>query len=104
MNVVGPNVRGTDSVFSCRTCTTELTVTRGRWFLSVCYRKAISPYAHLVSGGKATVARMFVNMTQDRGLVCQYDVVCFDEVSGVSFDQSATCSVPCPPRCEMTRP
>ena len=48
----------------------------------------ISPYAHLVSGGKATVARMFVNMsTGQRGLVCQYDVVCFDEVSGVSFDQ-----------------
>jgi ATP-dependent Lon protease len=40
------------------------------------------------SGGKATVARMFVNMTTgQRGLVCQYDVVCFDEVSGVSFDQ-----------------
>lgn len=48
----------------------------------------ISPYAHLVSGGKATVARMFVNnSTGQRGLVCQYDVVCFDEVSGVSFDQ-----------------
>jgi ATP-dependent Lon protease len=48
----------------------------------------ISPYAHLVSGGKATVARMFVNMANgQRGLVCQYDVVCFDEVSGVSFDQ-----------------
>ncbi|MBV9828700.1 MAG: BREX system Lon protease-like protein BrxL, partial [Alphaproteobacteria bacterium] len=48
----------------------------------------VSPYAHLVSGGKATVARMFVNMaTGQRGLVCQYDVVCFDEVSGVSFDQ-----------------
>jgi len=48
----------------------------------------ISPYAHLISGGKATVARMFVNMaTGQRGLVCQYDVVCFDEVSGVSFDQ-----------------
>jgi ATP-dependent Lon protease len=48
----------------------------------------ISPYAHLVSGGKATVARMFVNMaTGQRRLVCQYDVVCFDEVSGVSFDQ-----------------
>lgn len=48
----------------------------------------ISPYSHLVSGGKATVARMFVNMsTGQRGLVCQYDVVCFDEVSGVSFDQ-----------------
>ena len=48
----------------------------------------ISPYAHLVSGGKTTVARMFVNMANgQRGLVCQYDVVCFDEVSGVSFDQ-----------------
>ena len=48
----------------------------------------ISPYAHLVSGGKTTVARMFVNMaTGQRGLVCQYDVVCFDEIAGVSFDQ-----------------
>lgn len=48
----------------------------------------VSPYAHLISGGKATVARMFVNNANgQRGLVCQYDVVCFDEVSGVSFDQ-----------------
>ncbi len=48
----------------------------------------VSPYSHLVSGGKATVARMFVNNANgQRGLVCQYDVVCFDEVSGVSFDQ-----------------
>ena len=48
----------------------------------------ISPYAHLVSGGKATVAKMFVNNASgQRGLVCQYDVVCFDEISGVSFDQ-----------------
>ena len=48
----------------------------------------VSPYAHLISGGKATVARMFVNnATGQRGLVCQYDAVCFDEVSGVSFDQ-----------------
>lgn len=48
----------------------------------------VSPYAHLVSGGKATVAKMFVNNgTGQRGLVCQYDVVCFDEVSGISFDQ-----------------
>ena len=48
----------------------------------------ISPYAHLISGGKATVAKMFVNMaTGQRGLVCHYDVVCFDEVSGISFDQ-----------------
>lgn len=48
----------------------------------------ISPYSHLVSGGKTTVAKMFVNMgSGERGLVCKYDVVCFDEVSGVSFDQ-----------------
>jgi ATP-dependent Lon protease len=48
----------------------------------------VSPYSHLISGGKATVARMFVNnATGQRGLVAQYDVVCFDEVSGVSFDQ-----------------
>src|SRR2546422_10943372 len=48
----------------------------------------ISPYSHLISGGKATVARMFVNnATGQRGLVAQYDVVCFDEESGVSIDQ-----------------
>lgn len=48
----------------------------------------ISPYAHLISGGKATVAKMFVdNNNGRRGLVCQYDVVCFDEVSGISFDK-----------------
>ncbi|HEX5497920.1 MAG TPA: BREX system Lon protease-like protein BrxL, partial [Thermomicrobiales bacterium] len=47
----------------------------------------VSPFSHLVSGGKATVARMFVNnATGQRGLVALYDVVCFDEVSGVSFD------------------
>jgi len=48
----------------------------------------VSPYAHLVSGGKTTVAKMFVNNANgQRGLVCMYDVVCFDEISGVSFDQ-----------------
>lgn len=48
----------------------------------------VSPYAHLISGGKATVALMFVNnATGQRGLVCQYDAICFDEVSGISFDQ-----------------
>lgn len=48
----------------------------------------VSPHSHLISGGKATVARMFVNnATGQRGLVAQHDVVCFDEVSGVSFDQ-----------------
>lgn len=48
----------------------------------------ISPYSHLVSGGVATIANMFVNMaTGRRGLVAQYDVVCFDEISGVSFER-----------------
>jgi ATP-dependent Lon protease len=48
----------------------------------------VSPYSHLVSGGKATVAQMFVNnATGQKGLVCQYDIVCFDEVSGISFDK-----------------
>ena len=48
----------------------------------------VSPYAHLVSGGKASVARMFVNNTTgQKGLVAQYDVVCLDEVSGIDFDQ-----------------
>jgi len=48
----------------------------------------VSPYSHLISGGKATVAQMFVNNANgQRGLVCQYDVVCFDEIGGVSFDQ-----------------
>lgn len=47
----------------------------------------ISPYAHLISGANATVAKMFVNNNSgQRGLVCQYDVVCFDEISGISFD------------------
>lgn len=48
----------------------------------------VSPYSHLISGGKATVAKMFVNNSSgQRGLVCHYDVVCFDEVSGILFDQ-----------------
>ena len=48
----------------------------------------LSPFSHLISGGRATVAKMFVNMASgQRGLVCHYDVVCFDEVAGVSFDQ-----------------
>lgn len=47
----------------------------------------ISPYSHLVSGGKTSVAKMFVDLgSGERGLVCKYDVVCFDEVSGISFD------------------
>lgn len=54
----------------------------------------ISPYAHLISGGKATVAKMFVNnSTGQRGLVCQYDVICFDEISNISFDQEDGVSI-----------
>ena len=48
----------------------------------------VSPYSHLISGGKTTVAKLFVNMANgQRGLVCLYDVVCFDEISGISFEQ-----------------
>jgi len=41
------------------------------------------------------------------GLVCQYDVVCFDEVSGISFDQKdgvniITCRVGTSPRSTLT--
>ena len=47
----------------------------------------VSPYAHLVSGGRASIANMFVHLgSGKRGLVAQYDVICFDEVSGVQFD------------------
>jgi uncharacterized protein (TIGR02653 family) len=47
----------------------------------------VSPYAHLISGGRASIANMFVHMgTGKRGLVAQYDVICFDEISGVHFD------------------
>ena len=47
----------------------------------------ISPYSHLLSGGKTTVAKLFVNNASgQRGLVCHYDVVCFDEISGISFE------------------
>jgi len=46
----------------------------------------VSPYCHLVSGGQTTVAQMFVNLaTGQRGLVCLWDTVAFDEAAGVSF-------------------
>jgi len=54
----------------------------------------VSPYSHLVSGGKASVPQMFVNnSTGQRGLVCQYDVVCFDEIAGIAFDQKDGVSI-----------
>ena len=46
----------------------------------------LSPYCHLVSGGQTTTAQMFVNLSSgQRGLVCLWDVVAFDEAAGVRF-------------------
>jgi len=46
----------------------------------------LSPYCHLISGGQTTTAQMFVNLsTGQRGLVCLWDVVAFDEAAGISF-------------------
>lgn len=47
----------------------------------------ISPYSHLITGAKTTMAKMFVNnSTGERGLVCKYDVISFDEARSISFD------------------
>lgn len=52
---------------------------------SFVYRET-TPYAILVSGGKTTVANMFVNMSSGKmGLVGLWDVVAFDEVAGIQF-------------------
>lgn len=46
----------------------------------------LSPYCHLVSGGQTTSAQMFVNLSNgQRGLVCLWDVVAFDEAAGIKF-------------------
>ena len=46
----------------------------------------LSPYCHLVSGGQTTTAQMFVNLSSgQRGLVCLWDVVAFDEAAGIRF-------------------
>ena len=48
--------------------------------------KEISPNSILVSGGKTTVANLFYNMSSRKvGLVGLWDVVAFDEVAGISF-------------------
>ncbi len=50
----------------------------------------MSPYCHLVSGGQTTVAQMFVNLASgQRGLVCLWDVVAFDEAAGISFSDKS---------------
>lgn len=51
--------------------------------------KEISPNTILVSGGKTTVANLFYNMASRQiGLVGLYDVVAFDEVAGISFNDN----------------
>ncbi|MEA4977767.1 MAG: protease Lon-related BREX system protein BrxL [Methanomassiliicoccaceae archaeon] len=48
--------------------------------------KEISPSSILVSGGQASVASLFYNMSSHTpGLVCNWDVVAFDEVAEIKF-------------------
>lgn len=48
--------------------------------------KEISPSSILVSGGQASVANLFYNLsTHTPGLVCNWDVVAFDEVAEIRF-------------------
>jgi ATP-dependent Lon protease len=50
----------------------------------------MSPYCHLVSGGQTTTAQMFVNLSSgQRGLVCLWDVVAFDEAAGIDFSDKS---------------
>lgn len=50
----------------------------------------LSPYCHLISGGQTTTAQMFVNLSSgQRGLVCLWDVVAFDEAAGISFSDKS---------------
>jgi ATP-dependent Lon protease len=50
----------------------------------------MSPYCHLVSGGQTTTAQMFVNLASgQRGLVCLWDVVAFDEAAGINFSDKS---------------
>jgi len=55
---------------------------------SYLYRE-ISPHSILISGGKTTVAKLFLNLnTGQIGLVGRWDVVAFDEVGGLQFTDS----------------
>lgn len=56
---------------------------------SFVYRES-NPNAILISGGKITVAQLFVNMSTGRvGLLGTWDVVTFDEVAGLQMSESA---------------
>ena len=55
---------------------------------SFVYRET-SPNAILISGGKVTVAQLFVNLSSGRvGLLGMWDVVAFDEVAGLEMSDS----------------
>ncbi len=54
----------------------------------------LSPYSILVSGGKTTVANLFFNMAIGKmGLVGLWDVVAFDEVAGIQFDDKTAVQI-----------
>ncbi len=54
----------------------------------------LTPYAILVSGGKTTVPNLFYNMsTRKVGLVGMWDVVAFDEVAGINFDDKSAVQI-----------
>ncbi len=60
---------------------------------SFVYRET-TPYAILVSGGKTTVANLFYNMgTHKIGLVGLWDVVAFDEIAGIQFDDKSSVQI-----------
>ncbi len=60
---------------------------------SFVYRE-ISPYSILVSGGKTTAANLFYNMASNKvGLVGLWDVVAFDEVAGIQFDDKTAVQI-----------
>ncbi|MFN0154672.1 MAG: protease Lon-related BREX system protein BrxL [Gaiella sp.] len=55
---------------------------------SFVYRET-SPNAMLISGGKVTVAQLFVNLSSGRiGLLGMWDVVAFDEVAGLEMSDT----------------
>lgn len=55
---------------------------------SFVYRET-SPNAMLISGGKVTVAQLFVNLSTGRvGLLGMWDVLAFDEVAGLEMSDS----------------
>jgi ATP-dependent Lon protease len=54
----------------------------------------LTPYAILISGGKTTVPNLFYNMATRRvGLVGMWDVVAFDEVAGIKFDDKTAVQI-----------